>query len=245
MFVAATCRIVGCGREALSGELCGQHLRDPRATRPCAVPGCRKPVSRVALGWCEMHFYRHRRHGDVDAVRQPKVFRKIDRGYVLLRMPEHPLANGRWVYEHRYLLYERLGAGPQQCWWCGRDVRWEEDLNVDHLDYDRSNNDLANLVPSCRACNMGRGAGCDREGWAVAMATRRVLSRHADEFEREVELMRARLDGVPQRASGARERSRVQQAHRGALAVYGELKSAAVVTLPCVNGPNADRSTRE
>jgi hypothetical protein len=192
-----------------------------------------------------MHFYRQRRHGDVDAVRQPKVFRKIDRGYVLLHLPGHALANGKWVYEHRYLLYERLGPGPHQCWWCGREVRWEEDLNVDHLDYDRSNNDLANLVPSCRACNVGRGAGCDREGWAVAMATRRVLSRHADEFEREVELLRARLDSVPQPRSGATERSRVQQAHRGALAVYGELKSAGVVKLPCVHDAKADLTAGE
>jgi HNH endonuclease len=131
------------------------------------------------------------------------------------------------VYEHRYVLYERLGDGPQQCWWCGREVRWKKDLDVDHLDYDKSNNDPANLVPSCRACNIGRGAGCDRKGWAISMATRRVLRRHAKEFRREVEIMRARLEAVPATGNVSKERARVQQAGRAARSAYEESDEAA------------------
>lgn len=81
------------------------------------------------------------------------------RGYIFLLLPDHPLANGRWVYEHRVALYEKLGPGPQECWWCGRAISWEENLDVDHLDYDRSNNDPSNLVPSCRACNRAAAPG--------------------------------------------------------------------------------------
>jgi hypothetical protein len=163
------------------------------------VVGCDKPVTRPALGWCEMHYYRNRRHGSVDVatVRPSRVIRKVDRGYVALLLPDHPLANDKWVYEHRKILYDTLGSGPQECWWCGIEVCWESGLQVDHLDHDRSNNDPSNLVPSCQPCNQGRGAGSNPENWAVSMATRRILRRHADEFAAEIELMRERLAAVP------------------------------------------------
>jgi HNH endonuclease len=217
------CAIARCRLPPSVDGLCETHLEQRATDGWCGVAGCKKPVTRPAPGLCEMHYYRQYRHGTVGAVRKARVLRRVDRGYVVLRVPEHPLANDGWVYEHRLVLYEQQGPGPQECWWCGAELHWDDrDLNVDHLDYDRSNNDPDNLVISCRACNMGRGAGCDPEGWAISMATRRVLRRHAEEFSKEVARMRARLDGVPDSAPATSKRVREQQAMRAARAVHRE-----------------------
>lgn len=79
-------------------------------------------------------------------------------GYLEVYLPTHPLAaaNGR-VYEHRLVLFGRIGAGEHPCHWCGRSVSWDDkSLEVDHLDHDRANNAAANLVPSCHRCNSQR-----------------------------------------------------------------------------------------
>lgn len=233
------CSIARCRRPPVEDGLCARHLEQRTINGWCKVASCRKPVTRPAVGLCEMHYYRRRRHGDVDAVRKARVFRRNDRGYVLLRIPEHPLANDGWVYEHRAVLYDRLGPGRQECWWCGADLEWGWNLNVDHLDYDRSHNDPDNLVISCRACNMGRGAGCDPEGWAIAMATRRVLRRHSEEFSNEVALLRARLKSVPDNGPPTSARTREQQAMRAARAAYAERSSSASAIHPGPSDPPA------
>lgn len=78
-------------------------------------------------------------------------------GYKLIYVKGHPLAMslGR-IYEHRYVLYEAIGEGPHPCHWCGTLLDWGRELHVDHLDDDRLNNDLGNLVVSCRQCNRDR-----------------------------------------------------------------------------------------
>lgn len=84
-------------------------------------------------------------------------------GYVALACPDHPLANlSGWQFEHRVVLFDAIGAGEHPCHWCGKLLTWEEHYNgehglgVDHLDFDRTNNDLSNLVPACRKCNCKR-----------------------------------------------------------------------------------------
>ena len=45
---------------------------------------------------------------------------------------------------------------------CGASIEWgpkPDGLTIDHLDGDKANNDLANLVPSCSADNAARGKG--------------------------------------------------------------------------------------
>lgn len=58
------------------------------------------------------------------------------------------------------LLWEHLGTGSQPCHWCGLVVDWltpfPAGLVVDHVDANRRNNALANLVPSCAPCNSRR-----------------------------------------------------------------------------------------
>lgn len=79
----------------------------------------------------------------------------------------HPLADrvGR-VAEHRRVLYDAIGPGPHPCHWgCGKVLGWGgvSGLNADHLDGDRLNNALDNLVPSCGPCNRwGKRLGQDR-----------------------------------------------------------------------------------
>lgn len=68
------------------------------------------------------------------------------------------------IWEHRAVLFDRIGYGPHRCHWCGRCVRWVpgagggggDVLVADHVDGDRRNNDPGNLVPSCQGCNAHR-----------------------------------------------------------------------------------------
>jgi HNH endonuclease len=81
--------------------------------------------------------------------------RTIDRdGYVRVKVGEHPLAVRGWVREHILVVYEAKGAGVHPCGYgCGRMVEWGVDLEVDHRDRNRQNNDPANLLVCCRTCN--------------------------------------------------------------------------------------------
>lgn len=62
------------------------------------------------------------------------------------------------AYEHRVVLYEKIGEGIHECHWCEKEVSWFGDsrLVADHLDGDRWNNASSNLVASCWRCNMLR-----------------------------------------------------------------------------------------
>jgi len=89
----------------------------------------------------------------------PQGFYVTRQGYrALTQIHDHPLSIGNGeVLEHRYVLYEKIGAGPHPCHWgCGALLTWGVDLHVDHLDSDRLNNDPANIVPSCNPCNVRR-----------------------------------------------------------------------------------------
>lgn len=76
--------------------------------------------------------------------------------YPMATNPGHPLAHasGR-VRIHRAALWEKIGPGSHPCHWCGLTVDWfvKPLIQADHVDGDTRNNDPANLVPSCAACN--------------------------------------------------------------------------------------------
>lgn len=79
---------------------------------------------------------------------------------------DHPLAqdsgNGYGkVYEHRLVLFDKIGPWDHECYWCKKSIRWGNDCDadvivVDHLDGNEWNNTPENLVPSCRRCNIQR-----------------------------------------------------------------------------------------
>lgn len=75
---------------------------------------------------------------------------------------DHPLADVNGVVlEHRKVLHDIIGPGPHACHWnyfseCGKtQLTWGglDGIQVDHLDGDKTNNDPANMVASCLACN--------------------------------------------------------------------------------------------
>lgn len=116
-----------------------------------------------AKGLCEKHYTRLVRHGDPLVVfpnASPLGDRHVDSatGYVRVKVgSDHPLSRDGhgWVYEHRLVLYESIGPGPQRCHWCERSIGWDV-LVADHLDEAIRNNVAGNLVPACRHCNAFR-----------------------------------------------------------------------------------------
>lgn len=81
--------------------------------------------------------------------------------YKVIRVPDgHPLRNdspkAQFLYEHRLVMFDINGYGPYNCNWCNKSLTWSE-MEVDHLDEIKSNNQPTNLVSSCRSCNSKRG----------------------------------------------------------------------------------------
>lgn len=71
---------------------------------------------------------------------------------------------GCQFYKHRLILFAKIGPGEHPCHHCGKLVSWDVSLRddhtralvADHLDFDKLNNEPANLVPSCNLCNSTR-----------------------------------------------------------------------------------------
>ena len=76
-------------------------------------------------------------------------------GYWRIKVGDLPLAVAGWEREHRLVLWAELGPGAHPCYRCGRLVEWGRDLEVDHVDHDRQNNDPVNLCPACWDCQNG------------------------------------------------------------------------------------------
>ncbi len=138
------------------------HKRPDR--EPCSLTGCTKGL--YALGLCVMHYTRLRTRGEVgpaEAMKAPDGAGHVGKiGYLVLHLPSHPLAGAQGkVGAHRVALFEKLGPADQPCHWCGRELPWlggaAKAINVDHLDFDKLNNDPGNLVASCLDCNTKRG----------------------------------------------------------------------------------------
>ncbi len=128
-------------------------------TAPCAIQGCEKPGG-AGRGWCWMHYYRWRRHGDPQTVLKPQGDTEArfwvrvqkaagcwlwtgdlnDRGY-----PTFALLHDRTVYAHRYA-YELL-VGPIP-----------EGLTLDHLCRVPACVNPDHLEPVTKAENIRRAA---------------------------------------------------------------------------------------
>ena len=129
-------------------------------TSTCNVEGCDKVAVRLKFTICEMHYMRQKRHDSFEATQ--KIPTLTDTGYMTCYNKAHPIASkSGYLFEHRRILWESIGPGTHQCYWCGSDVTWgatgKEKLVVDHLDGVKTNNDISNLKAACQPCNGSRG----------------------------------------------------------------------------------------
>ena len=81
------------------------------------------------------------------------------KGYQSILVPGHRLAQSKgYVYEHRFVMYEKYGEDLPDCELCGATCNWDlYTTHIDHIDEDVTNNDESNLRPLCNACNTSRG----------------------------------------------------------------------------------------
>lgn len=142
---------------------CREQRPKPRINKICSVPGCNRFARSQAAEYCEMHYYRLRRNGSLETTIGQGTL--TAGGYWTVSRPDHPLTNGQGrAFQHRLVLYDKIGPGTHPCHWCGAPVSWEKEypkdldgLVVDHLDDNKLNNNPKNLVPSCFRCNQARG----------------------------------------------------------------------------------------
>lgn len=121
----------------------------------CTLADCERPLEKWHTQYCSLHRMRLRQRGDVHWQPVKSAGSINASGYrVLSGFRGHPIAfaNGQML-EHRLVLFNQIGIGPHLCAHCATAVRWGVDLQTDHLDHNRLNNDPANLVPSCAPCN--------------------------------------------------------------------------------------------
>jgi predicted nucleic acid-binding Zn ribbon protein len=120
----------------------------------CVVDGCACDATRLNK-YCEKHYMRIRRNGNTEKI-QPKQLTEHSHGYVIEHCPGHPLSIKNRVYQHRRVYHDVHGEGPFICHWCQIQVGWLT-MHIDHVDANRKNNSISNLVASCPKCNQARG----------------------------------------------------------------------------------------
>lgn len=131
--------------------------------RTCVIDGCDKPPRTARADYCKMHYHRLYRHGSVDMV-ATSIRTGNGRRYRRVHCPGHPMAQASgYGYTHRVVLYDEIGPGPHECYWCGTSVDWmphraPNALEPDHVNGMGDDNRIENLVPSCPRCNAGRGS---------------------------------------------------------------------------------------
>lgn len=148
----------------LCSDACRTRRRHANAkTKPlCVVEGCKNNRG-YSDGTCNSCYYRLRRTGTLE--KRAWKYRSLRQsGYVSISDKTHELSGSSGLlYEHRKVLFDAIGRGPHSCHWCGCQVEWRKrslsqgTLVPDHLDGNKSNNALSNLVPACNKCNGTRG----------------------------------------------------------------------------------------
>lgn len=139
----------------------------------CQVEGCHRKRRSMSGLYCEAHYYRLRRTGQIELRPKPapKAALQHSGGYLRLHAPDHPLAQrrgDRYEYHHRVVFYDAHGEGPFRCHVCAAPVGWGA-MHVDHLNDDPADNRIENLAAACPTCNQWRG----RQKMVATMRDRR------------------------------------------------------------------------
>lgn len=175
-----TCTIDNCNKAHQAKGFCQMHYMrikrygDPTVTKKapshyykhCMVTDCAGDPKSGGRGYCNRHYVRLTRYGNalIQLHASPGAGSTNDHGYRTIYAPDHALArkDGR-ALEHRVVLYDAIGDGPHLCnWGCGTELDWHVHKNatnfltVDHINWERTDNRLENLVPSCNPCNAAR-----------------------------------------------------------------------------------------
>lgn len=156
----------------------------------CSVLGCENPTRTKSAELCKKHYHRQYRHGSVEKTAWGTEIGSHVRKYRRVYRPDCPIAwrNGL-VYEHRFVLFEKVGPEDQLCHWCGRSIVWvvpgprRNDIRliyVDHLNRITHDNRPENVVPACHPCNSRRGQlqrheALVEQGWWSSHDTREAL----------------------------------------------------------------------
>ncbi len=155
-------------KQGADRRFCGQQwcvasrVTHRKTAQPlCVMEGCRNKRA-YSTGICNSCYYRNKRTGT--AKKRVWSYRgRQSSGYIIIGNSHHPLAVNGHVYEHRQVLFDSIGAGTHPCHWCAAQVNWVKgscvrgSLVADHLDGDKTNNSISNLVPACNRCNTSRG----------------------------------------------------------------------------------------
>jgi hypothetical protein len=100
------------------------------------------------------------RNGTYDIVNVKSYRLENPKGYQMIYEPNHYLAQKAkgYVYEHRFVLFNKVGTSISECEICKKDWCWDDVYNshVDHIDEDVKNNNINNLRPLCNSCNVSR-----------------------------------------------------------------------------------------
>jgi len=142
---------------------CG--CRTGKRRSKCVVACCSTPpLSATSNGsgrYCGMHRQRIAKHGS--AAFRPRKYFHFNKGYKMVHAPGHPLSQSSgYAAEHRLKMWNKHGRRRQNCHWCGVRVKWlpvkdDGSLVIDHLNEDKGDNRLKNLVFACWKCNADRG----------------------------------------------------------------------------------------
>ena len=163
-------------RKCETGCLCAKHTEEyrrkvtaaARKPRKKCLPGClcARHTPKKCLDDCRCGKHREIQQEQIqksiDAMREKaRGFHIHTNGYIVLTNQEHPLARGGRLYDHRRVLYDKIGPGPHRCYWqplsgCKTSLLEWDDIHVDHIDNDVTNNAPENLVASCNVCNRSR-----------------------------------------------------------------------------------------
>lgn len=125
----------------------------------CKIDGCDRDAMYKADQVCQKHYFRKMRNGSYHLERKTKKSRlENPAGYQLIYKPDHQLsqANG-YVYEHRYVAFQKYGENLPNCEICGNATSWDPyTTHIDHIDENVKNNNPDNLRPLCNSCNVTR-----------------------------------------------------------------------------------------